>query len=329
MFKDRLTRAVRSNVAIVLSLGVWTCAHSAGYPERPIRIVIPFAPGGTTDLVGRHIASQLSETVGWSVIVDNRAGAGGNIGTNIVAKATPDGHTLLLGSTSTLAINPGLYKKLPFDPVRDFAPVTLAVTSTGVLVVHPSIAAKSVSELVTLIKSRAGKLNYASAGSGSSPHLVAEMFKGMAGVDLVHVPYKGTGPALVDLLGGQTVTLMMPNIPVVLAHIRGGKLRALAVTSIKRSTLVSDVPTLAESGFAGFDVSEWFGIVAPSGISNEIRGRLATLVSQFIVKPDVKERLEAIGLEPVGSTPQQLAVRLKEDIVKFGKVISAIGVQAD
>lgn len=321
--------AVRYLLIVLLALASHAAWSQSTYPTRAIRIIVPFSPGGTTDLVGRHIASQLSDNLGWPVIVDNRAGAGGNIGTNIVAKATPDGYTLLLGSTSTLAINPGLYRKLPFDPIKSFTPITLAVTSTGVMVVHPSITARSVTELVALAKSRPGKLNYASAGSGSSPHLVAEMFKGMADVDLVHIPYKGTGLALVDLLGGQTVSMMMPNIPVVLAHIRAGKLRALAVTSMKRSSLVPDVPTLAESGFSDFDVSEWFGVVGPAGMQNDVRARLSQLISQLVVKPETGERLEAIGLESVGSTPVQFANRLKSDLVKFGRVISAIGVQID
>src|SRR5690349_12578544 len=272
--EENMIRSIPHALAIfaasILALGAPVVpAQPATYPTKPIRLIVPFPPAGTTDILARAVAQKLSETWGQQVVVDNHPGAGGNIGSDIVAKASPDGYTLLMGTVGTHAINPSLYAKMPYDHVKDFAPVILVAGVPNVLVVNPALPVKSVQELIVYGKANPGKLNFASSGNGTSIHLSGELFKTMTGIQMTHVPYKGSSPALTDLIAGQ-VQLMFDNLPSSLQFIKAGKLRALAVTSLERSSALPDVPTLAESGLPGFEVSSWFGVLAPAGTPNDI-----------------------------------------------------------
>jgi tripartite-type tricarboxylate transporter receptor subunit TctC len=261
------------------------------------------------------------------VVIDNRGGAGGSIGTEVVAKSPPDGYTLLIVSGAH-AINPGLYRKLPYDSVRDFAPVTMLTSGPGLLVVHPSVPAKTVKEFIALAKARPGQLNYASAGIGTPPHLAGELFKTMAGVNIVHVPYKGNGPAYTDLIGGH-VSVMFPTIPTAIPHVRAGKLRALAVTTRSRTAIAPELPPISESGVPGYDVSSWYGLLAPAGTPAAVVSRLQREIAKVLRLPDVGEKLTAQGLDLVGNTPEEFAAVIKSEIVKWAKVIKASGAKAD
>lgn len=323
-------RVIRWSVLTCVALaaaGPVGLAQAQGYPGKPIRIVVPFPPGGGTDIVARILTQKLSESFGANFVIDNRAGAGGSIGTEMVAKAPPDGYTLGIVSGSH-AINPGLYSKLPFDAVRDFAPVTMLVSGPGLLVVHPSLPVKTVKELIALAKGKPGQLNYASAGNGTPPHLAGELFKSMAGVDLVHVPYKGNTPAFVDLISGQ-VSLSFPTIPSALPHVQAGRLRALAVTSRKRSAVMPQLPTIAESGLPGYDTSSWFGMLAPAGTPREIVRKLQQESAKVLQLRDVREKLLSQGLEPVGSTPEEFAATIESEIAKWAKVVKASGARVE
>ena len=262
------------------------------YPSKPVRFIVPYVPGGAADIVGRAVAQRFSERFGVPVIVDNRAGAGGNLGTELAAKSTPDGHTILMGNVGPLSISVSLYKKLPYNPLTDLAPVSLMVIYPNVLVVHPGVAAKSVSELVTLAKARPKQLAYASAGTGSSTHLAAELLKSMAGIDMVHIPYKGGGQAVVDVMAGQ-VQLYFSSMLGALPHVKSGKLRALGVTSAKRSRATPDLPTIAESGFPGYEAVNWLGLLAPARTPAAIIARLNGEIVKIFSQPDVEERLAA------------------------------------
>ena len=298
------------------------------YPAKAIRMVVPFPAGGTTDILGRVAGQKITETLKQQVIIDNRPGAGGNIGTELVAKSPPDGYTLLTDPGSTLTINPSLYRNLGYDVVKDFAPVTILAAVPNVLEVHPSLPVKNVKELIALAKSKPGQLNYASTGAGQSTHLSMELFKTMAGVNVVHIPYKGSAPALTDLLGGQ-VTLMFDNMPTSLPHIKAGKLRALAVSTLKRSPVLPQLPTVAESGLPGFEVSVWFAVLAPSGTPRDIVQRLNAVLVKALQAPDVKQRLADQGADPVGNTPEQFAAVIQRDLVKWAKVVKDSGVRLD
>ena len=303
-------------------------AEATSYPNRPIRIVVPFPPGAGTDIIGRAIAQALNEAWQQSLVVDNRPGAGGTIGSDIVAKSTPDGYTLLLGNISTLALAPHLYKKLPYAPLRDFSPITLITTSHNILVVHPSVPAKTVKELIALAKARPRQLNYGSAGSGTTSHLGGALFASMAGVELTHVPYKGSGPSLTDLIAGQ-LQLSVGTIATTLAHIRAGRLRALGVTSLKRSPLLPDLPTIAEAALPGFEVLVWQGIVAPAGTPKPVVGKLNGQIVKSLHTSEMKRRLESQGLEPVGNTPEQFAAFIRTETDKWGKVVREAGAKVD
>jgi tripartite-type tricarboxylate transporter receptor subunit TctC len=303
-------------------------AYAADYPSKPIHIVVPFAAGGTTDFLARAIAQDLGTSMGTTVIVDNRPGAGGNIGSDLVAKSAPDGYTLLLGTVGTHAINASLYKKMPYDTVKDFAPISLVASVPNILVVHPSVPAKSVKELIALAKAKPGALAFASSGNGSSIHLSGELFKSMTDVDMVHVPYKGSGPALTDLVGGQ-VQLMFDNMPSSFPHVKAGRLRALAVTSSKRSPAAPDVPTIAESGVPGYESVAWFGILAPAGTPPEIVKKLNAEIAKTLKSPEVMKRLASQGAEPVSNTPEQFAVYIKSEMAKWAKVVKTSGAQVD
>jgi tripartite-type tricarboxylate transporter receptor subunit TctC len=321
--------AVAGLVAIALSLGLAIAgAEAQQYPTKSIRLVVPFTPGGTTDILARTVGQKLSESWGQQVVIDNRPGAGGNIGTEIVAKAPPDGYTLLMGTISTHAINASLYKKLAFDPVKDFAPLTRIGRLPNILVVHPSLPVKSVKELIALAKSKPGDLSFASSGSGTSLHLSGELFKMMAGIEMVHVPYKGSSPALTDLLGGQ-VKVMFDNLPTALPHVKAGKLRALAVTAAKRSPTLPEVPTVAESGLPEFDVSSWFAMFAPAKTPPEIVAKLNGEIVKILNSADVKEKLAQHGVEPAPTSPEELAAFAKAETEKWGKVVKATGATAD
>jgi tripartite-type tricarboxylate transporter receptor subunit TctC len=296
----------------------------AAYPDRPVRLIVPFPPGGPTDIVARPLAQNLSENLGQQVIVDNRGGAGGNIGAAAVMKSAADGYTLLMGTVGTHAINASLYKKLTFDPVKDFAPVSLVAQAAVVLVVHPSVPAKALREFIALAKSKPGQITFGSAGSGSPGHLTGELFKDMAGVDLVHVPYQGSAPAISDLLGGQIHTMFDP-IQATLSHVKAGKLRLLGVSSSKRSSAFPDVPTIAEAGVPGFETTAWWAVFAPAGTPKEIITRLNTEIVKIMRSPDTKERLRQLDIEPIGSTPDQLVAFMKIETAKWSRAVKFSG----
>jgi len=315
------------------ALGVLFAAFAFGvsaqpYPTKPIRIVVPFPAGGTTDVLARAAAQKLAETLGQPAVVDNRPGAGGNIGAELVAKSAPDGYTLLMGTVGTHAINPGLYPKLPYDHVKDFAPVILVAGVPNVLVINPALPVNSVPELIAYAKANPGKLNFASSGNGTSIHLSAELFKTMAGVQMTHVPYKGSAPALQDLVGGQ-VQLMFDNLPSSLALIKGGKLKALAVTSGARAAALPDVPTLAESGLPGFEASSWFGLLAPTGTPSSVIAKLNGEIAKWLATPEAKEKLLAQGANAAGGTAEEFAQFIAAETAKWQKVVKESGAKVD
>jgi tripartite-type tricarboxylate transporter receptor subunit TctC len=289
-------------------------------------MLVGFAPGGGTDATARAIAPKLSELLGQQVIVDNRPGATGNIATDIVSKSNPDGYTILMGTIAALAINPSLYEKLPFDPIKDLAPVTRAVDSTNVLVLHPSVPAKSVKELIALAKSKS--LNCGSSGVGGAGHLALELFNLQTGTKIVHVPYKGGGPAMIDLLGGN-IQLIFATAASAVGHFKSGKIRALAVTTLKRSPLVPDLPTVAETGLKGFEANNWYGVLVPAKTSRAIVMRLNKDVSTALLTPDVKELLFKQGLDVAPETPEAFGAYIKSEIAKWAKVIKAAGLKAE
>lgn len=303
-------------------------ADAETYPSKPIKIVVPFPPGGTTDVLARAIGQEFTKSWGQQVIVDNKPGAGGNIGSDAVAKSAPDGYTLLMGTVGTHGINVSLYKKMPYDAVKDFAPIAHVANVPNLLAVHPSVPVKSVKELITYAKANPGKLTFASAGNGTSIHLSGEMFKALAGVDMQHIPYKGSAPAVADLLGGQ-VNMMFDNMPSVLPHVKAEKLRAIAVTTAKRSPALPDVPTIVESGVAGYESTSWFGLFAPAGTPKEIVAKLNKEVARILALPEFKERLSGQGAEPIGGTPEQFAAHINAEIKKWEGVVKSSGAHID
>ena len=316
-------------LGLLASLASAPAVAQGSYPEKPIQLIVPQSAGGGADILARTIAAKLSQSLGNQVVVDNRAGAAGIIGTQAVAQAAPDGYTLLMGAISTHSMNPGLYKKrLPYDPVKDFAPVSLVASAPLLVVVHPSVPAQSVQELIALAKAKPGTLNFSSAGSGNSTHLAGELFKLMASVDMVHVPYKGATPAEIGLMGGQ-VNVMFSSILSALPHSKSGKMKALAVTSARRSSVAPHLPTVAESGLPGYDVNPWYGLFAPAGTPPEVVNRLSREVARIVQLPDVKERFATLGAEPVGNSPQEFKLFLDKEIEKWTKVIDQSGTTAD
>lgn len=302
-------------------------AHAQEYPGRPLRVVVPFAPGGSSDTITRIVAHRLTGTLGQSIVVDNRPGAGGNIGAELVAKATPDGYSLLI-VVGGHAINVTLYRRLSYDLMKDFDPVIHKVTVTGILVVHPSLPVKSVKELIAFAKARPGELNFASAGSGTVVHLAGELFKSMAGVNIVHVPYRGSGPALAALLGGE-VSIMFPNMPGTIGHVQAGRIRVLAVNSGQRSPLLPDVPTVAEAGIPGYGASTWFGVLAPAGTPKNIVAKLNAEIARVLKAPEMVEALNREGAVAIGGSPEQFRAFIKAEIEKWGKVVRASGARVD
>ncbi len=315
--------------ALLLACCVWlSWAHAQSYPVRTIRIVTPYAPGGTADILARVVSQKLSEAWSQQVVIDNRPGASGMIGADIAAKAAPDGYTILMAYTAEIAITQSLFKSMTYDPVRDLAPVTLAAVTPMIFVVHPSLPVKNVQELVALAKTRPGQLPYASAGNGSPAHLAFELLQRNAKITITHVPYKGAAPALTDLLGGHVV-MFFSGMPPAMPHVKAGKLRAIAVSTAKRSPAAPEVPAVAESGVPDFDISTWFGVLAPAATPKDIIGKLNTEILRALTLPDVKERLAREGAETAPNSPEQFAKFIQSEIAKFAKIIKESGARAD
>jgi tripartite-type tricarboxylate transporter receptor subunit TctC len=310
-----------SMLALLIVCASFPAAAAESYPSRPIRFIVPFPPGGGNDIVGRIVAAKLSEGLGQQVVVDNRGGAGGTIGTDILAKAPPDGHTMLVNNIS-LAVNHTLFRKLPYDTLKDLAPVSLIGRQPNIVVVHPGVPAKSMRELLELARTK--PLNYGSGGTGTASHLATEMLKLMAKVDMTHVPYKGLGPALVDLMGGR-LEMIISTMASALPQLKAGKLRPLAVTTAKRSSFFPEVPTLDEAGVKGYEFSTWYGLLVPAGTPKPIVDRLNAETRKALASPAVSQQFVKQGLEPVSSTPAEFAAYLRSEVAKWGKVVKASG----
>ena len=303
-------------------------AHAQAYPSKAVRIINPFAPGGATDIIARHMAQKLTEAWGQPVVVENPAGASGALGVEHVAKSAADGYTLLIATQTTHAANPALYAKLPYDAAKDFAPLTLAGSTPLALLVHPTLPVRDVRELLEHVKKNPGKLAYASGGNGTSQHLTMELLKTMTGSYMVHIPYKGAGPAMTDFLGGQ-VNLMFDNLPTALPHVKSGKLKALAVSTAKRSALAPELPTMAESGLAGFDLATWFAFFAPSATPRELGERISADMRRVLAQADTKDRLTGIGVDVAGTTPDELARFHRAELAKWAKIVKDSGAKLD
>ena len=314
---------------LIAALGaVGDAAAAEAYPAKPIRLVIPFAPGGTTDILGRVIGERLTVHLGQQIVVENRGGAGGNIAAEAVARSAPDGYTLFLGSMGTQAMNGAIYPKLAFDPIRDFAPITRLVNSANLLVVHPSLPARSVKDVIQLAKSRPGQLNYSTSGVGSFNHMSAELFQMMSGVRMVHVPYKSGGQALTAVLVGEA-QILFQTIPAAVPFIESGKLRALAVCASERHPLFPKLPTASESGLPGFEISTWYGILAPAATPTDLVARLNAALIEVVKAPVTQKRLADLGLDPATNTPQDFAALIRADAVKWAKVVKAANIRAE
>jgi tripartite-type tricarboxylate transporter receptor subunit TctC len=323
---------IRAAVSVRIGAGLCAvlfalCACAQDYPSRPVRIVVPFSPGGPNDIIVRLVARKLAETWGQPAVVENRPGAGGNIGTDFVAKAPPDGHTLLSVGPGSLIINP-LIGKVPYDTARDFAPVTLMARAPNALVAHPSLPASSVRELIALARSQPGRINYGSGGNGSTPHLAGALFAAMAGIELTHVPYKGTAPAMADLIGGQ-VQIAFLGIPTVLPHLKSGKLRVLAVTGKRRSPELAGVSTVDEAGVPGYELSPWYGLLAPAGTPRAIVARLSAEVTGIVRAAEMKEKLAVQGAEVAGGSPEEFAAVIQADSLTWSRVVKDAGIRGE
>jgi len=317
-------------LAAAFSIAVLTASdvRAQAYPSKPVRLVVPYAPGGATDIIARAAAAELTKTLGQSVIVENRAGAGGNVGSELVAKSPPDGYTMVMSASSLHGITPFLYTKLNYDPNKDLVPVIVFASFANVLVLNPDVKAQSVKELIALAKGQPGKLTCASSGSGSTIHLSCEMFKQMLGLEITHIPYKGSGPAVSDLMGGQ-VTLMFDNIPSAISHIRSGKLRALATTGPKRAAALPELPTMIESGVPGYESTAWFGLAMPAGTPKEIIARMNAEGQKAAKAPEFVKRMTDLGYEIVGGTPEQMASMIQDEIRRWGPIVKASGAKVD
>jgi tripartite-type tricarboxylate transporter receptor subunit TctC len=322
-------RLARWTIALALLAGVnATCAAPSGaYPTKPIRLIVPYPPGGGNDIIGRAVAEKLTEKLGQQVVIDNRGGAATVIGAEIAARSPADGYTILLATVTTLAVNPNLLRKIPYDALRDFDPVSMLATQPYLLVVHPGIAAKSAQELIALVRAKPGTLNFASPGTGSNGHLAGELMKSMTGIDMVHVAYKGTGPALNDLLGGH-VSLMFATMPSVHAHVQNRKLRGIAVSTARRSPAMPAVPTLAESGVPGYSMFSWNGLTVPRSTPAHVVSKLNAEVRVVLESPDLEKRLTALGFDPEPSTPQAFAKFVREELGRYAKLVKAAGLSA-
>jgi tripartite-type tricarboxylate transporter receptor subunit TctC len=317
------------NIVVVLAAAMLGCAASCvlaqAYPNKPVRLIVGFAPGGNVDIPARIVATKLGEIWATSVLVDNRPGAGGNIGAEIVAKAPADGYTLLICNAASHGINPAFYKKIPFDAIKDFTPISQIGSTANILLVHPAVPVTSVGEFIAYAKANPGKISMASAGVGTSQHLAMELFKSMAGIDVVHVPYKGGAPALADLLGGQ-VQAMFAAVPTAQATIKAGKVRALGVTSLKRTPQLPRLPTIAESGVPGFDVTSWYGLCAPAGLPPPTIAKLNADLAKALNAPEIQQRLAEQGIDVTPTTPEQLAEFIKSEVAKWAKVVRQAGI---
>jgi tripartite-type tricarboxylate transporter receptor subunit TctC len=317
------------SAALVIALACFSTSASAQiYPSRVIRLVVPFAPGGSNDVIARIIGERLTEALGQSVVIDNRPGAGGVIGTDSVAKASPDGYTLMIGATSTLAANPSLYTKMSLDPTQDLTPITQIASGPFVLAVPSSLPARNVEELITLARAKPGELNYGSSGIGSSLQLTAELFKTMAKVDIVHVPYKGLGPALTDLVTGR-IQIIFSDMAGLLPFVQSGQLRALAVTSAKRSSVLPDLPTLAEAGVEGYQATSWYGVLGPKAVPADIVAKLNGELARIVHNPAMKVKFASLGIEPVTDTPQAFAAFIRSEMDKWRIVVTTAGIKVD
>jgi tripartite-type tricarboxylate transporter receptor subunit TctC len=315
---------MRTLVAVLLCIPTLALAQ---YPAKPIHLIVPFPPGGGNDTVARAIAQQISPELGQPVVIDNKPGAGGSVGAELAAKSAPDGYTLFLAGVGSHVVNPNVHK-LAYDPVRDFAPITLIASAPSVLVVNPKVPAQNIAEFTAYARANPGKLNYASNGAGSAAQLAAAMYETMAGVKMVHVPYKGIAPALTDLLGGE-VQLMFGTVVALVPHIQSGKLRALAVTGKKRSALLPDVPTLRESGLPEYEAGSWYGIEAPAGTPRPIIEQLNAVIVKALRQPDVAKRLATEGAEVIGSTPEEFGAHIKAELERVAKIVRAAGIKAE
>jgi len=323
----RLPNCAAQLVAAALLVAAGAACAQQNYPTRAIRLVVPSSPGGGTDITARIIAPKLSEYLGQQVVVENRAGAGTMIGGEVVARSAPDGYTLLMG-ISTLAINPAMYRKVPYDALKDFAPISQVVSLPNILVSHPSIPVRNVKELIAFTKAHPAQLNFASAGIGTSPHLSMELFLVLSHIKMLHVPYKGSGQGVVDLLAGH-VAVMMPSILTALPYAKDGRLRALGVTSARRAPGAPDIPTIAEAGVPGYEATQWFGVLAPTGTPRDIVNRLHNEVVRVLKTPEVRNRLSADGAEPVGSTPEEFAAYIRSETAKWAGVIKSAGIKPE
>jgi tripartite-type tricarboxylate transporter receptor subunit TctC len=319
---------MRILVALALALGIVLEAAAQPYPAKSIRFIVPFPPGGSADILARAIGQKAGEGLGQSFVVENRPGAGTAIGAEALAKSAPDGYAIMIGTVSSHAINPALNPKLPFDPVKDFTPIALVASIPFAMVVHPSVPAKTVQEFVELARARPGTLNYSSAGSGTSNHLAGELLRSMTGIDIVHIPYKGSAPALNDLIAGQ-VSMMFDLVLTATPHVRSGAVRGLAVTGAQRSSALPGLPTVAESGIPGYEVSAWFGIFAPAGVPQPVVQRLNAEFVKALQQPDLRQRLASQGAEPLTSTPAEFSAYLASEIDKWAKLVKAAGMKAD
>jgi tripartite-type tricarboxylate transporter receptor subunit TctC len=322
-----------SRLVLAFAAAVALAAHAGGacaqaYPTKPVRMVVGFPPGGGTDILARIVAQKLADAWGQQVIVENRPGASATIGASVVAKAAPDGYTLAMGQLTPNAIAPALYPKLPYDALKDFVPITLVGTSPNILVVNPAVPAKTLAELVAYAKARPGRLTYASSGPGSLQHIAAELFKSMAGVDLVHVPFKGSGQAIVDLVAGQ-VDMNFDSIPPTIQHIKSGKLRALAVTSARRASAFADVPTIAESGYPGYDLTTWWGLFAPAGTPEDVLERVHADAGAALRNPEVRERFAGLSVDPGGGSRADFAGYVREEVAKYARIVKQLGIKVE
>ena len=321
-------RTLLASLAVAAAGALPLGALAQNFPTKPITIIVPFSAGGTTDILARIVGQGLTTELGQSVVVDNKPGAGGNIGGSLAAKAAADGYTLFMGTVGTHAINQSLYKKMPFDPVKDFAPLSRVATVPNLLVAHPSQPFKTVKEMIAYAKANPGKITFGSPGSGASPHVSGELFKSMTGTDLLHIPYKGSAPAMTDLLGGQT-SVMCDNMPSAIQHVRSGKLRPIAVTTAKRSPELPDVPTIAEAGVPGYEATSWFGMFAPAGTPKPVLDKLHAALIKVLNQADVKKKIAEQGGDVVAETPAQFAAFIQAESVKWGKVVKESGATAD
>lgn len=326
MTRKQATNVSGAVLCTLLTLCMATSLAQEKYPSQPVRLIVPNPPGGSTDILARILANELGKTLGQPVVVDYRPGASGTIGSATVANSKPDGHTLLMGHVASHATSPSLYKQLPYDPVKDFAPVTLVATLPNVAVVSSKVPVNSIQELIALARTKPGTLTFGSAGTGTLPHLSGELLKQMAGVDMRHIPYKGSAPALTDLIGGH-ISLMFENLPGAMGPVKAGQLRALAVTSLERSPAAPHIPTMSEAGLPGFEAVSWLGILAPAGTPKEVIDKLNGEIVSVIKSAEARKQMKELGFEPVGSTPEEFGNLIRSEIKKWGQTIRSAGVQ--